>query len=329
MLRKNRRVLLGLLAVLVLAVLVLIAFTAGRPPARPPLPNPNGYDDLIKAGEALHATLEELLTLDQPGLADLVRTNVEALRLLRLGLSRPCARPLVPSLTNGARIDAMYRLAALLAAEGRLREMDNRPAEAALSYVDATRFGNEISRGGELIDRLVGMNSERVGYHGLAKLAPLLDPGTARLVVTALEAADANRVEWSQVLRAAKDSDRQFIVKHPLSWAFLWWFDPKALDKAATRHKIVVARVRLVAAELALRRWRVEQGHPPTRLEDLVPKYLGKVPEDPFSGRPLIYRPQGTNWLLYSIGPDGVDNGGRPAAPGWPVKGDLGCDSPW
>ena len=81
-----------------------------------------------------------------------------------------------------------------------------------------------------------------------------------------------------------------------------------------------------------LRCYQSEQGRAPTGLEQLVPQYLQRVPSDPFSGRPMIYRPQGTNWLLYSVGEDGVDNGGkrsgRPGS-GAVTKGDLFYDSPY
>jgi hypothetical protein len=66
-----------------------------------------------------------------------------------------------------------------------------------------------------------------------------------------------------------------------------------------------------------------------------VPKYLQRVPSDPFSGHPLVCRPQGTTWLLYSVGPDRVDDGGKPMtrdnSGNGPVvyKGDLFYDSPW
>jgi len=64
----------------------------------------------------------------------------------------------------------------------------------------------------------------------------------------------------------------------------------------------MVAHERLLAVELALRCYQVEQGHPPARLDELATKYLSHVPEDPFSGQPLVYRAQGTNWLLHSVG---------------------------
>ncbi|HWX20182.1 MAG TPA: hypothetical protein VN578_09795 [Candidatus Binatia bacterium] len=53
------------------------------------------------------------------------------------------------------------------------------------------------------------------------------------------------------------------------------------------------------------------------------------MPQDPFSDKPLIYRPSGTNWLLYSVGVDGVDDGGKPVGKGVWSKGDLFFDSVW
>jgi hypothetical protein len=63
-------------------------------------------------------------------------------------------------------------------------------------------------------------------------------------------------------------------------------------------------------------------------LDVLATNYLSHVPEDPFSGQPLVYRAQGTNWLLYSAGSDGVDDGGKPVSRGLASKGDLFFDSP-
>ena len=63
-----------------------------------------------------------------------------------------------------------------------------------------------------------------------------------------------------------------------------------------------------------------------------VPEYLRRVPLDPFSGKPVIYRLEGSNWLLYSVGEDGVDNGGEPvtgSVPGTITKGDLFYNSPY
>jgi hypothetical protein len=332
---RHPRFLLIAFALAAVAVLaVLLAFTLRRSPARPPLlPNPNGYDDFVKAGEAVLGNYGDWPDLDHDGLAALVATNAEPLRLLRLGLTRQCVMPMDSSLTNNAgmnQLARMKRLVQLLAAEGRQREMENQPAEAARSYVDAIRFGNEMSRGGYLITRLVGIACEAIGYAPLAKLVRKLNHDEARAVLTDLEKLDADHVTWAE----AKQSERRFmryqIRKHlnPIMWVMGWWQSRQAVQRAELKHKTVVAHERLLAAELALRCYLSEQGHPPARLDDLVTNYLSHVPQDPFSGQPLVYRAQGTNWLLYSVGSDGVDDGGKPVGRGLASKGDLFFDSP-
>jgi len=58
----------------------------------------------------------------------------------------------------------------------------------------------------------------------------------------------------------------------------------------------------------------------PETLEALVPKYLEKLPDDLFTGKPLIYKPSENGFLLYSLGPNGKDDDGR--GPGDNPKGD-------
>ena len=61
----------------------------------------------------------------------------------------------------------------------------------------------------------------------------------------------------------------------------------------------------------ALAWYRHDRGRYPEKLESLAPKYLTKVPQDRFSGKPLVYRPTEKGYLLYSVGPNGKDEGGR------------------
>ncbi len=63
----------------------------------------------------------------------------------------------------------------------------------------------------------------------------------------------------------------------------------------------------------ALRAYRLDHGNYPESLQALVPMYLHTIPIDPFDGiAPLHYQLQGKKYLLWSIGPDGVDNHGKP-----------------
>lgn len=64
---------------------------------------------------------------------------------------------------------------------------------------------------------------------------------------------------------------------------------------------------------LALRAHRLERGEYPGVLRALVPGFLRNVPSDPFGrGEALRYKRTGSTYLLWSIGPDELDNGGVP-----------------
>jgi hypothetical protein len=81
---------------------------------------------------------------------------------------------------------------------------------------------------------------------------------------------------------------------------------------AATR---ATARASLLRVAVALVEYRVRgvggDGHPyPVTLDELVPDLLAAVPIDPFSKKPFVYERRGDGYLLYSIGENGIDEGG-------------------
>jgi hypothetical protein len=84
-----------------------------------------------------------------------------------------------------------------------------------------------------------------------------------------------------------------------------------ALDKAQNAAERVEQAQRNLHVAFALVAYQRDQGHYPTKVEDLAPHYLAKVPDDLFSGKPLIYQAEGKGFLLYSVGPNGVDDGGH------------------
>jgi len=53
----------------------------------------------------------------------------------------------------------------------------------------------------------------------------------------------------------------------------------------------------------------------PDTVESLVPHNLPAVPRDPFTdGKPLLAKRTNDTWIVWSVGPDGEDDGGPPAA---------------
>ena len=71
---------------------------------------------------------------------------------------------------------------------------------------------------------------------------------------------------------------------------------------------------KVVTTAIALKRYQLKHGNYPLDLDTLVPEFLPAVPLDSVDGNPLRYRlnPNGT-YLLYSVGPNGKDDGGNPA----------------
>ncbi len=70
-----------------------------------------------------------------------------------------------------------------------------------------------------------------------------------------------------------------------------------------TRRNVLVA--------FALASHQRDNGAYPKQLSELAPKYLAEVPNDLFSGKALIYRPAEKGYILYSVGVNGKDEGGR------------------
>jgi hypothetical protein len=66
-----------------------------------------------------------------------------------------------------------------------------------------------------------------------------------------------------------------------------------------------------VILAFALAWYRSDHGHYPKTLEALLPGYLDRIPQDLFSGKRLIYIPSKDGYLLYSVGVNGRDEGGR------------------
>ena len=62
---------------------------------------------------------------------------------------------------------------------------------------------------------------------------------------------------------------------------------------------------------LALLRYKTNHVEFPENLNDLVPVFLKAIPQDPFGPGALVYRRQGDDFLLHSLGFDFKDNGGK------------------
>ena len=282
-----------LAGVLALTCLIL-TLRRPLPPSRP-LPNPNGYEELVKAAQMLAGKPWELSSLSAEELRTLLATNAEALALARTGLTHECWTPMIYSETNLTFLDGLRVIKALaesFVAEGRLAELDGRPGDAARSYLDAVRVGCAATRGGMIIHSLVGIACESIGLKPLEKLAPTLDAKSCREAAAGLEAAERQRASAAAVLAQEHDwARRSYGFKGQLIQLITY----KSLKKTEQGWKAKLsaheARARRLMLDLAIRAYELEQGQRPKELAALVPVYLKSIPIDPATGTNMVYQP--------------------------------------
>jgi len=334
---KLGRVLRIAAALMLLALMVYGAIQLSRPLPPPPLPlpNPNGYDDFIKATKYIVGDPLKVNTEKTEELVAFVAQNREAIRLTRTGLSRRCYVPNgyygSPAVFSPQRLMDLKRLCWVLAAEGKLAEMEAHIDDVIQTYLETIRYGEEIGRGGLMIDKLVGVACEHVGILALHRNLSRLSLSQCREIIHALEEIDQRREPIETVWPREAAFERAMITnwKERLS---LWkakltgFFGENRTKKQRllfTRHlKAYEAKTRLLFTEAAVRSYHLENATLPKDLGELVPQYLKALPQDPFFTKGMIYRVRSEGFLLYSVGPDGVDDDGKP------LKESIGSDIP-
>lgn len=84
-----------------------------------------------------------------------------------------------------------------------------------------------------------------------------------------------------------------------------------SLQVYVLREMRIEAARQLIATAIALKRFHLAHQAYPDELSQLVPQYLAEAPLDPVDNLPLRYHKNSDGtFLLYSVGEDGVDDGG-------------------
>lgn len=108
---------------------------------------------------------------------------------------------------------------------------------------------------------------------------------------------------------AVKAIDTRFVSTskvHILLYAMM-----PPLSRITTLEVRTIGRLRTARTALAIERYRLAADKLPDALEDLVPDYLDSVPRDPFDGNELRYKKLEHGFIVYSIGEDLIDDGGK------------------
>ena len=314
-----------LIAAAGIGLVVLVLLPKAPPPPRV-LPQPNGYLDFLQAGQSLTGQTPSLKNADVAALKAYLAQNQEALKKVRTGLSRECAVPWVPNETylaaHTAELSAIKLAGYLLLTAAAIDDLEGRSAEALQGYLEAIRFAQLAGRDGLVIDRMVADSIGRTSVLRLRTLVGKLpQPERARLL-RELIAWDAGDETPAAVIAREGDYFHQFMsTRDRITYGIAHYVMSFRGMKNSTQLNLdaiqrLVASRRLAIVQVALAAFEAEAKRPAARLEELCPAWLPAPPLDPFSGHPLVYKRVGDQVLLYSVGPNRTDDGGRKGTPG-------------
>jgi hypothetical protein len=313
--------------------LCVLLFPDPIPIAR--LPQPNGFDDLLAAQKMLGSNLiVDSANFDrnvatEPQLIRAVDESADAVAHLELGLQKNWMRQI--DYSNAAAFEEIApkrSLSRAMDAAGRLAAVQGNYADALRWHLNGVKHGFAIRRGGLMIDDLVGCACAGIGAAGVFEIKEHLDGKQCTETISAIE-------ELLAALEPVAEFEHRDCVwvQQAMGWIGrieqLLDHEDESLLSYRTARRRELAKCRLLMAELAVTAFRKEQGRLPDDVQELVPDALPAMPLDPFSptGETLRYKRTGDECILYSVGSNGIDEGGRPPddrnAPDFWDSGDL------
>lgn len=97
------------------------------------------------------------------------------------------------------------------------------------------------------------------------------------------------------------------------------------IGKVKEKQTGLMSNALLTQTAMSLMKHRLVHNGLPATLAECDAKFLPVQPIDPFSGKPLIYKPEGNGFTLYSAGENMKDDGGK-AEPKWDVRSKLSSE---
>ncbi|MBN8711840.1 MAG: hypothetical protein J0I10_20890 [Verrucomicrobia bacterium] len=114
--------------------------------------------------------------------------------------------------------------------------------------------------------------------------------------------------------QAFDEAERWMTAGTREAWGYRHLFSRLSVPVIApTFPRLAYIQTRIFQARVAcgVQRYALRQGELPSHLADLVPVELAETPRDLIGGGPMHYRRDGREYLLWSIGWNAVDDGGK------------------
>ena len=318
MARKQKAWLIVVPAMLLAGVAWLFYFWLFPPFTPPVLPVPNGYDDLLRAAEMLAPRTGFYNEMDETELASVVEQNRPALALAREALQKECMVPInwspIPADTqaNLDRVSSLRELSRAFAAEAK-HEIDSENEDLMVTNgLDIIKLAQAGAKGGLVVDSFTCHAIELVGIETLHKQIEGLSHEQCTRLIKELKSTAVAGDTSDDVFQREREYNRRLngVWTSLVTAAAMRSLDQELKAGFVQVEQQIETKHSLLQTHLALNLHKLDEGTYPQTLDKLVPDYLSEMPQDIFSGKPLIYRLQGEGYLLYSVGPDGKDDNG-------------------
>jgi hypothetical protein len=297
---------------------LLLFYRLMTPPPVPSveLPNPNGYDDFIAAGNMIgQAAANKLrtfqqLTDDQLGI-ELANHN-SAFARMHEGLSKPVMYPYTYKPVPQENIIAIDHLVHAVQAQAAWFDRRGNAQLQLENGLTLLKLAHGEMRGSPPESYNLSLNEfEWYGYDGIMGLLPRLSAEECIRVANELWDLDQHRESWETRLERQRIIDANSGWKnHVRSILQQWSGDEYKWARDDYFRQVVGCRVTIAA--LGIQAYLMDQKRLPEKLADLVPRYLPAVPDDPYGDGRIKYRVVAYRYMLYSNGPDDDDDGGKP-----------------
>lgn len=289
---------------------------------------PTPYEALIALGRSLRGTeifQQESETAPQPTaeqVAAFLDVNRDVLERVRDHLSPAVVSPVSYDAADMDRMvskfgSGLWRLTVALSrkieAEGAIGEY----VSAVRWGIDLFDFSNCLRRGGLMIDCLVSSKTAGIAVDALRKFRDKIPADNRRSFLAELARIDEQREPFAELLARERDWNRTILPQldgEARAELEAYLADDDALPDRHDSTQLfdfeALAKLRLLAIDIALRVWQADYGRNPELLDELTPEVLPSPLIDPHSGAPFRYRRSGDPFVLYSVGCSGVDHDG-------------------
>ena len=201
--------------------------------------------------------------------------------------------------------------------EGQCSEEDLIRLDRAVAAADeASAFRRSLLgqrvMGIRVFDNSIGLGPDVPEAHRLQPLHDVDETTFLMLMAKYISAANSKTAPLRDAIRQAHDELAPIMDSSIARWRYpiARYMAPDVLLDVDVCCR-AQARQSIARTAIAIERYRRVRGETPKTLDQIVPEFLEKSPVDPFDGAPLRFKSDAAGYKIYSIGPDGIDQGGE------------------